>query len=310
MSPSSKGANDSRRSTSSNGTTSSWKPTSLRGAIDSGKSTTPKGAADSESPTSPKGAAYSESPTSLKGAADTSTPLLAEDGPVATASLDRPSFPISSINNLIKQQLTEIEADTSVNFKEKNRHLFGDISVIRGGHPIGKGNLVHQVSIKLKDHVLDKTFHLGDSFKQLCGLKGVDQVSARAKAVNIQPPLVDKIPGRERLQQEIQRGTIEDEGEGTKHPVRRIMDSDRITYTFIKMFHRVFGVGATGVRKELTREVEVEADGGRVTERCYGRCCFGDMWRVRFREMRWNVGRQWWGGEVQGDGGWWRGDRG
>nr|GLL50021.1 hypothetical protein Itr_chr15CG16800 [Ipomoea trifida] len=153
-----------------------------------------------------------------------SSPLFAEDdGPAATASLDRPSLPIPSINNLIKQQLTEIEADTSVNFKEKSRHLFGDVSVIRGGHPIGIGNLVqkgkegeatsdigqssirqfrHQVSIKLKYHVTDKTFHFGDSFKQLRGLKGVDQVSVRAKAVNIQPPLVDKILGSERLQQE------------------------------------------------------------------------------------------------------------
>nr|GMD34236.1 hypothetical protein Iba_chr09cCG10150 [Ipomoea batatas] len=54
------------------------------------------------------------------------------------------SLPISSINNLIKQQLTEIEADTSVNFKEKSRHLFGEVSVICGGHPIGIGNLVQK----------------------------------------------------------------------------------------------------------------------------------------------------------------------
>nr|GLL41917.1 hypothetical protein Itr_chr12CG15010 [Ipomoea trifida] len=74
-----------------------------------------------------------------------SSPLFAEDdGPAATASLDRPSLPIPSINNLIKQQLTEIEADTSVNFKEKSRHLLGDVSVIRGGHPIGIGNLVQK----------------------------------------------------------------------------------------------------------------------------------------------------------------------
>nr|GMC97758.1 hypothetical protein Iba_chr05dCG10080 [Ipomoea batatas] len=121
-----------------------------------------------------------------------SSPVLAEDdGPAATASLDRPSFPISSINNLIKQQLTEIEADTSDNWKRQSC--------------VERQRKRHQVSIKLKDHVPDKTFHFGDSFKQLRGLKGVDQVSVRAKTVNIQPPLVDKIPGRERLQQEIQR---------------------------------------------------------------------------------------------------------